>query len=134
MTIFPPAPNNANTYLPPSPVVPFNLLISNITNANPCVITVTITPPQINSYQVNQLILLTIPPAYGMQELADQTFPISAVNGNNLTIPVNSTTFQPYITPTGNVQEPASISSAGSRNLYNFTQVPYHALNGLVGN
>lgn len=134
MTIYPPAPNNANTFLAPSPVVPFNLLISNISNANPCVVTVTVTSPQINSYQVNQLILLTIPSAYGMQELADQTFQIIAVNGNDLTIPVNSTTFQPFVIPSGNVVEPASISSAGSRNLYNFIEVPYHSLNGTIGN
>jgi len=134
MSIFPPNPIDANTFLAPSPVVPFNLLIASITNANPCVVTVTVTSPQINSYQPNQLILMTIPYNYGMQQLADQVVKIKSVNVNALSLDVDSTTFDTFAIPVGYVQKPASISSFGSRNLYDFTNVPFHSLDGTVGN
>lgn len=132
--VFPAAPNNANTFLPPSPVVPMNLLIADISNANPCVITVTVDADQENDYVVGQLIYVTVPPAYGMVELNDQTFKIIAVSGDDLSINVNSTNFALFVVPVGNVEAPASISPAGSRNIYNYVQVPFHALDGTVGN
>ena len=134
MTIYPIPPNDANTFLAPSPVVPFSLLISNITQSNPCVVSVTVTAPEINSYVVGQLIKLTIPYDYGMQQLADQTVEIIAVNVNDISINISSISFDPFSIPAGYVSKPASISPGGSRNIYNITNVPFHSLDGTVGN
>lgn len=123
---------SVNTYLPPSPVVPMFLLISAISQSNPMVITVS-TP---NNYQPSQLARLNIPPDYGMPQANGITAQVLSVNGNNLTMAVNSTNFDPFVIPTQNqfTPAPASLSPAGSRNSYFQSYIPFHSLNGNVGN
>ena len=120
-----------NTYLPPSPVVPMYLTISSVTNANPMVVTVS-TP---NSYIAGQVSYFSVPFDYGMYQLNAITAQIISVDVTNLifTVAIDSSQFDPFITPSSG-EQPATISSAGARNTYNFLTLPYHALNGMVGN
>lgn len=134
MSIFPPDPIAQNTYLPPSPVVAMALNITNITQSYPMVITVTIGPNQIQSYVIGQLVALTVPPSYGMVQANGITCQILAINGLDFSVSVNSTNFDPFVLPASGKEQPASLSSAGSRNLYNNTNVPFHSLNGMTGN
>jgi hypothetical protein len=125
--------DGANTFLPPSPVVPMALLITAITTALPMVITVSGQIPG-NVYIPGQLVYLSIPFDYGMYQANALTAQIIAVNGNEFSVNVNSTQFDPFVVPSGDVEQPALLTPAGSRNTYNFTTLPFHALNGLVGN
>ena len=123
----------ANTYLPPSIVLPQALIISAITQSLPMVITVTEQIPQ-NIYIVGQLIYLSVPFSYGMYQANALTAQILFINGSDFTVNVDSTQFDPFVTPSSGSEKPASLSPAGSRNTYNFTTLPFHSLNGMVGN
>jgi hypothetical protein len=122
---------SANTFLPPSPVAPMFLLISAVTNANPMQVTVT-TP---NQYVVGQLAYFSIPVDYGMFQLNALTGQILTVDPTNLifTVSIDSTQFDQFVIPSGG-EQPASMSPSGARNIYNNTTVPFHAINGMVGN
>ena len=125
---------NANTFLPINPVIPGALLITNITQTNPMVITYTDTPE--NSYIVGQLVRLFIPADYGMTQANGLTGQITALGNNTFTVNIDASLFDAFIyPPTGNAQ-PASLSPAGSRNLQfsnSTNRVPFQALNN-VGN
>lgn len=120
-----------NVYLPGSPVVPPFLVISSITKANKAVVTVT-TP---NSYIAGQQVYFSIPFDYGMFQLNGLTAQITAVDATNLilTTDMNTTQFDTFSIPSGG-EQPATLSPSGARNIYNTTTVPYHSLNGTVGN
>lgn len=122
---------SANTYLPGSPVVPTFLIITSITQSNPCQLTVS-TP---NSYIPGQIFRFSVPFDYGMFQINGLSAEILTVDVTNLIFKValDSTLFDAFTSPTGLVQ-PATISPAGSRNTYNFTKLPFHSLNGGVGN
>lgn len=97
---------------------------------------VTVTTP--NSYVANQLAYFSVPFDYGMFQLDGITAEIAVVDITNLILTFNldSTQFDAFVIPGAGVKKerPASLSPAGSRNLYNNTTVPFHALNGQVGN
>ncbi len=118
-----------NTYLPICPVAPNVLLISNITQTNPMVVTVT-TP---NSYVLGQVIHLTVPEDYGMLQADQLNGKITSISGLNFSLNIDATQFDAFVTPIAGVM-PASISPAGSNNIYNFNFVPFHSINGQVGN
>ena len=131
-----------NTYLVGQVFVPQFLLVSNITKATQMVVTVT-TP---NNYIVGQNIYFsipfpriymfhinTIPFPYGMFQVNGLMGNIVAVDVTNLifTVDINSTQFDAFVTPSGvRVEQPATVSSQGSKNTYNFVQLPFHAVNG----
>jgi len=119
----------ANTYLPPSPVVPAHLLITAITNSNPMQITTTGYIPH-NVYIPGQLVRLSVPYDYKMYQADGLTAQILAVNGSVFSVSVNSLGFDPFVIPTQSTYTPApaSLSPAGSRNTYNFTTLPFHSL------
>ncbi len=121
---------SANVNLPISPVAPPYLLISNITQANPMVVTVTAS----NSYVVGQIVHLTVPYPYGMIQADQQNGLITAINGLDFSLNIDSTQYDAFTTPSGNVPQPASLSPAGARNIYNVNFVPFHSINGQVGN
>jgi hypothetical protein len=124
-----------NIFLPPSPVVPGNLLITNISTANPMV--VTIINSIFNTYIVGMLVILTIPQSYGMTQANDLTAQITAISGTNFTLNINSSGFDVFVIPSPTLpppSKPASLSPAGARNIYDVTVEPFHALNGLTGN
>lgn len=121
---------SANTYLPISPVEPPYLLISDITKSNPMVITVT----ESNNYIAGQVIHLTVPYDYGMIQADQMNVLITSVDGLDFTVQADSTQFDAFVVPSGNVVKPASLSPAGSRNIYNYSTVPFHSEDGNVGN
>lgn len=132
MSIYPPAPNDANYFLPPSPVVPMALLIDSITQSMPMVITAILGTDQVNNYVLGQKINLFIPADYGMQQANGLQPEIIAINGLQFSVNVDSSNFDVFTSPTGN-QQPASLSPSGSRNIYNTLDVPFHS-EGNFGN
>ncbi len=124
---------SANTYLPPTPVVPGMLLISNITNSYPMV--VTIVDSIYNTYIAGQNVCLTVPPNYGMFQANELTGTIVSIDEDEFSINIDSRSFDAFTVPlVGSM--PASLSPSGSRNLQfsNLTNnVPFHSLND-VGN
>lgn len=127
---------SANTFLPPSPVVPGFLLITAITQTNPMV--VTITDSIYNTYILGQLVYLTVPVSYGMLEASGLTGQILAISSTNFTLSINATQFSPFVVPSPSAiptpTQPASLSPAGCRNIYNNLVEPFHSLNGGIGN
>ena len=122
---------SANTYLAPSPVTPPSLIVSNITQSVNAVVTVTIANP----YIPGQLIHLTVPPEYGMYQADQLTAEILSVSGLNFTTSLDTRQFNAFSIPVGvQKQKPASLSPAGSKNLYNISAIPFHSLDGSVGN
>jgi hypothetical protein len=121
----------ANTYLPISPVLPNMLLISNITRSYPMVITV----EESNTYIVGQMVKLTIPSDYGMFQADQRTGVIVAINGLNFSVNIDSTQFDTFTIPPSGIyrERPASLSPAGSRNIYNTLAVPFRS-EGNFGN
>ena len=121
---------SANTFLAPSPVVPGMLLISNISNTYPAIITVV--DSIYNTYVVNQLIKLSVPASYGMVEADNKTTEITEVNGLDFTVSMNATQFSSFTIPDPNARptpsQYATLSPAGSKNIYNNTAAPFHSL------
>ena len=123
----------ANTFLPPSPVIPLTALISNISTTNPMVITVE-DNPSANVYVPKQLVYLSVPFSYGMYQANGLTAEIIAVNGNDFTVAIDALQFDPFVIPPSGAEQPAMLAPAGGRNIYNFTTLPFHSENGMVGN
>ncbi|MEN6512216.1 MAG: hypothetical protein ABFD00_10370 [Chloroherpetonaceae bacterium] len=128
----------ANQYLKPVIQIPSSLLITNITNSLPMVITVTIgnNTTEANTYIVGMNVKLNVPKSYGMYQANELVGTIKNINGSDFTLNIDSTNFDSFVLPVGNVEKPASISPFGSRNLQydNFTKnVPFQSLNN-IGN
>lgn len=119
-------------YLPPVPVIPGNLLITNITNSYPMV--VTIVDSNVNSYIVGQSVILTVPRPYGMTQSNGKSGKILEIDDLDFYLDIDSRPFDVFVTPEdGNtIARPASLSCFGSTNLEfnNITsKVPYQDLN-----
>lgn len=128
--------NNANTYLPPSPLAPMFLLITNITNARFAVVTVS----TVNTYSVGQLFHFSVPNDYGMTQIDNLYGKILTVDATNLifTTDIDSSFFDVFVIPSATKERPATVACAGSRNLtltnFNNISVPFHTIDGSVGN
>jgi len=124
-------PNNANTFLPPSPVVPPFLLIASITNSYPAIVTVTTE----NNYVEGQLVHFSVPSSYRMFQINEMTGKILSVDTENLifTVDIDTNLFDVFVPPPTFSEQPATISSGGSRNIYNTLNVPFHS-EGNFGN
>ena len=121
---------SANTFLPPTPVIPGFLLITNITRANPMV--VTITDSDENTYIVGQAVYLSVPASYKMFQANGLTGVITAINGDDFSLNINSTQFDTFVSPSVGQEQPATISPSGSRNLQfnnSTNRVPFQSLN-----
>lgn len=88
-----------------------------------------------NNYVVDQLVYFSVPSTYGMFQINGLTGQILTVDGTNLifTVSINSTDFDTFVTPSVGQEQPATMSPAGSRNIYNATTVPFHS-KGNFGN
>lgn len=129
-------PNNANQYLPPTIAIPSALEITNITRSNPMVVTVTSNSDQVNTYQTRQVVKLLVPMTFKMFQANGLQAEILSVDDDEITLAVDSTNFDTFVVPSGDVVQPASLSPAGSRNLQydnNTRQVPFQSLNN-IGN
>lgn len=127
-----------NIYLPPVIQIPSALEITNITQSLPMVITVMIdnSTTQANTYIVGMAVRLFVPRTYGMYQANNLVGTITAISGSTFTLNLDSTTFDPFAIPSGNVEQPATISPNGSRNLQYNNQtdsVPFQSLNN-IGN
>lgn len=120
-----------NIYLPPSPVVPPFLLITGITRASKAVVTVSTS----NQYVVGQVVYFSVPFTYGMFQINGLSSTIQSVDVTNLifTMDINTILFDAFTVPVSG-EQPASLSPLGAHNIYNVTTVPFHALDGTVGN
>lgn len=122
----------ANQYLPPTIAIPSALEITAISQSNPMVVTISANSDQFNTYIPGQLVKLMIPHSYGMQQASGLTRQITAVNGSQISLNIDSSGFDPFVIPASTAEQPASLSPAGSRNLLfnNQTgQVPFQSLN-----
>lgn len=128
---------DANTYLPGVIAIPSALLITGMTQSLPLIVTVQVPPvTAADTYIVGQLVRLTVPRPYGMYQANKLTAQIIARDVSTLTLNIDSTRFDAFITPPNFVEQPATVAPAGSRNLQfdNTTGlVPFQSLNN-VGN
>jgi len=128
-----------NQYLPPVITIPSSLLVTNITKSSPMIVTVQIgnSASEANTYIVGMAVRLFVPRSYGMYQADNLVGTITAINGSNFTLNIDSNSFDTFVIPSGiNIITPASISPNGSRNLQydNFTNsVPFQNLNN-IGN
>lgn len=122
----------ANAFLAPSPVAPLFLLITGITNAVNAQVTVSTD----NEYVVGQLATFLVPSTYGMFQISGLTGQILTVDSSNLifTVAIDTTQFDTFVIPMTYQVQPATMTSGGSRNLYNTTTIPFHSINGSIGN
>lgn len=130
--------NLSNQYLPPVIQIPSSLLITAITQALPMVITVSIgnTSTEVNTYIIGMNVKLLVPNSYGMFQANNLVGTITAISGSQFTLNIDASQFDAFVIPSGNVEQPASISPFGSRNLQysNLTdQVPFQSYNN-IGN
>jgi hypothetical protein len=94
------------------------------------------TTTEANTYIVGMAIRLMVPVSYGMYQANNLVGTITAINGLNFTLNLDSTQFDPFVIPFVTSEAPATIAPAGSRNLvYSNTTdtVPFQSLNN-IGN
>jgi len=128
----------ANQYLPGVIVSPSSLLITNITNSERMIVSVTIGNPstEVNTYIIGMAVKLFVPKSYGMYQANNLVGTIIDINVSDFTLNIESTLFDAFVIPSGNAETPASISPSGSRNLQynNYTRdVPFKSFNN-IGN
>lgn len=125
------APNEANIYLPGTIVIPSALQITNITRDIVAMITAEVDSiTASNTYIEGQLIQLTIPFEYGMQQANGLSVKILLIDGLNFYVAMNSVNFDPFIVPMTPTQ-PASFSPTGSKNLEYNNNTNYVAFQNL---
>lgn len=126
----------ANIYLPGVTQIPSMLLVTDITQAYPAVLTFTVPDTGSNTYREGQLVRLTVPKTWGMFQANGVTARIMSVDASTMTLDLNSTYFDAFVDGSETSQTPASLSPAGSRNLEfsNTTlDVPFQSLDN-IGN
>jgi hypothetical protein len=127
-------PNNANTYLPVTPVIPGMLLITDISRSYPMI--VSFTDSDENTYIVGQVVVLTVPATYGMVQANGNQGKILQVVGTNLVLDIDSRGYDRFVVPSGvKVTQPASLAPGGSRNLQfsNLTNIePFQSITGII--
>jgi|SRR5271155_2925834 len=127
-----------NQYLPGVITIPSSLLIIAATQTSPMNITVEVgnSSTESNTYIAGMAIKLFVPQTYGMYQANGLIGTITNISGSTFTLNINASSFDPFVVPSGNVLQPASISPFGSRNLqYNNStdQVSFQSLNN-IGN
>jgi hypothetical protein len=88
-----------------------------------------------NDYIVGQLVDITVPSDYGMYQANGLTAQIIAIDptGLNFSVAIDATQFDPFVIPAMYQPMPAQLTSAGARNVWNYTTLPFHSLTN-VGN
>lgn len=129
-----------NQYLPGVNTTPNSLVITAISKAFPMVVTTSLVNtapnPRVNTYRAGMNVKLYVPRPYGMYQANGMVGTITAINGNDFTLSLDSSLFDTFTVPMTLVESPASLSPFGSRNLEydNFTlEVPFKSLNN-IGN
>jgi len=125
-----------NQYLPGVITIPSSLVITAITKSSPMVITLDIAniTSEANTYIVGMAVRLFVPTTYKMYQANNLVGTITAINGLDFTLNLDSSLFDAFVVPSGNVTQPATIAPYGSRNLeFNNTtgKAPFQSLNNL---
>ena len=126
-------------FLPGVITIPSTLLITGITQSFPMVVSVEVgnDTTEVNTYIVGMCVKLFIPRSYGMFQANGLTGTIIAIVDSNFYLNIDSTYFDVFVVPSGNVEIPASLSPNGSRNLEysnsTINIVPFKSLNN-IGN
>jgi hypothetical protein len=126
----------ANQYLPGVIQIPSTLLITNMTQSLPLVVTFTVPSTGANTYIPGQLVRLTVPKTWGMFQADGLTVKILQINASTMSLNIDSTNFDAFIYAINSNETPASLAPAGSQNLQynNFSnQVSFQSLNN-IGN
>jgi hypothetical protein len=126
----------ANQYLPGVVQIPSMLLITNITQSYPAIVSFTVPSTGSNTYVPNQLVRLTVPKTWGMFQANGLTAAILTVGSTTMTIDLNTSNFDAFVVATSSSETPASLAPAGSRNLTlnnSTNDVPFQSLNN-IGN
>ena len=121
-----------NEYLPPTITTPSTLIITQITNAYPLVVTVAVGFDEADTYRIHQTIKFIVPSDYGMPQINGLIGKIISVSGFNLTVDLDSSQFSPFIQNPVTKQQLPLIAPYGSNNLQfnNFTNwVPFRSFN-----
>lgn len=121
-----------NEYLPGVITTPSQLIITGISQSSPMIVNFTVPQASFNSYHIGQLVKLRIPRPWGMMQADGLTGKILSLGINIMMLNIDSSHFDAFVTPIGNVEAPASLSPAGSQNLEfdNTTnRVPFQSLN-----
>src|SRR6267154_1748999 len=105
-----------NQYLSPVIQIPSALNITAITQASPMVVTVAIgnTTTEANTYIEGMTVRLMVPYTYGMFQANNSVGTITAISGSNFTLNIDSSLFDPFVVPSGNVTAPATLAPFGS--------------------
>lgn len=125
-----------NQYLPGVITTPSQLIITGISQSSPMVVDFTVPASSYNSYHIGQVVKLRIPRPWGMMQADGLTGKILSIGMTTMILNIDATQFDAFVTPTGNVEAPASLAPAGSQNLeYDNTtrRVPFQSLNN-IGN
>lgn len=109
--MLPPVPPITNS-LAVTNFQPKNRIIFAISQSNPCTVT-TFTP---HEFLNNVIIKFLIPQAAGMSQLKDKFFPITVTGPVTFTIPIDSTSFQPFVFLGQYAQFPAQANPIAERN------------------
>lgn len=124
----------ANNYLPPVTTIPSALEITSISQAQQMIVTASANSDQMITYIPGQLVRLTVPQSFGMYQANGLTGQILAINGQMITLNIDSSGFDPFVAVSGQV---SSLAPAGSQNVqFNNTtasRLPFMNLNN-IGN
>jgi hypothetical protein len=123
-----------NQYLKPVILIPSSLAITSISQSSPMIVGVLIQTPttEANTYIVGMCVRLFVPQTYRMFQANNLTGTITDITGSNFTLNIDSSQFDAFVIPSGNVEQPATIAPNGSRNYeYNNNSrlVPFQNLN-----
>ena len=120
-----------NQYLPGVIQIPSTLLITNITQSYPMVVTFTVPSTGSNTYIPGQLVKLRVPITWGMFQANGLVGKILVAGASTMSLNIDSTNFDAFVDGSSSKDTPASLSPAGSQNLeYNNTtdQVGFQSL------
>ena len=89
---------------------------------------------EVNTYIVGMAVRLFIPYTYRMFQANNLVGTIKSISGSDFALDIDSSLFDPFVVPSGRtIEQPATISPAGSRN-YEYTNgsslaVPFQSYN-----
>jgi hypothetical protein len=81
-------------------------IITAITNSNPAIVTTSFN----NQYISGTIVRLDIPLGFGMQQMNQQFAPITVLSPTSFSIAIDSTSFDSFIVPGGNLQYAQSVA------------------------
>lgn len=114
----------ARKIAPLAEVEPESLFITNITQATSAVVTTAVE----HDYVVGQVMYFSVPAEFGMSQMNAKQGRITAVATNTITVDIDSSGFDAFAFPASTATPIAfpMVGPQGSRNVYNYTEIPYH--------